>query len=426
MSEYRDQEIDFRPYIEAIAGKWYWILGLGFLAGILAFGATSLLVAPTYEATALVSITEPRQRVQFDPRIVTVEENQPLRAYPEIAVSDELLEELIENLPEGSAISVQRLRSMLKASPGGDPSLLKLSVTNSDPALASNIANGWAEMFVSWANRVYGDSGEEQLFFFEQRLEDAETDLQAAEKALVDYQAENRSAILETELLALLQTLADLLAKKGEIDLLLQDIESLLVLFQDNPAGEDASAIVDQFTMLILKLRAFGGVPGNSEETVPWQLQVTTNNLEAENTTRTLQQVRSLQDTLQFQADQTENALAEIEPKILAIQQERQLANAREALMLRGVQVAEDTHTALARTVEEKQITSQDVNAGVRLVSRSAVPESPVGPRKTINSLAAALGVIFLTVLVIVIVIWWREEDEPAALSDTDSGTAEG
>lgn len=421
MSEYRDQEIDFRPYVEAILGKWYWILGLGLLAGILAFGATSLLVAPTYEATALVSITEPRQRVQFDPRIVTVEENQPLRAYPEIAVSDELLEELMDELPEGSASSVQRLRSMLKASPGGDPSLLKLSVTNSDPILASNIANSWAEMFVSWANRAYGDSGEEQLIFFEQRLDDAEVDLQAAEKALVDYQAENRSAILDTELLALLQTQADLLAKKGEIDLLLQDIESLLVLFQDNTSGEETSAIVDQFTMLILKLRAFGGVPGSLEETVPWQLQVTTSNLEAENATATVQQVQSLQDALQIQAEQTESALAEIEPEILAIQQEKQLANAREALMLRNVQVAEDTHTALARTVEEKRITSQDVNAGVRLASRSTVPESPVGPRKTINALAAALGVIFLAVLVIIVVIWWRDEDEPAALPDADN-----
>ena len=37
MSELVDQEIDFRPYIEAIIGKWYWILGFGLLAGILAF-----------------------------------------------------------------------------------------------------------------------------------------------------------------------------------------------------------------------------------------------------------------------------------------------------------------------------------------------------------------------------------------------------
>ncbi len=91
MSDYSEQEISLRPYIEAVLSKWYWILGLGLLAGILAYVATHFLVSPTYEATALVSVIESRQRVQFDPRIVTVDENQPLRAYPEIALSDELL-----------------------------------------------------------------------------------------------------------------------------------------------------------------------------------------------------------------------------------------------------------------------------------------------------------------------------------------------
>jgi hypothetical protein len=48
--------------------------------------------------------------------------------------------------------------------------------------------------------------------------------------------------------------------------------------------------------------------------------------------------------------------------------------------MQRNVELAIDTHTALARTVEEKRITSQENNAGVRLVSRSLPPTAPVGP----------------------------------------------
>ncbi len=408
MSDYIDQEFDLRPFIEAIINNWYWILGLGLLAGVLAYVATGLLVTPSYEATALVSITEPRQRVQFDPRIVTVEENQPLRAYPEIAISDELLATLQSELPDIGVTNVQQLRAMLKAAPGSDPSLLRLTAQNPNPETAAVVANEWAELFVSWANRAYGDAGEDQLIFFEQRLEDAEADLKEAEGALVNYQAQNRFAILENELLALQQTQADLLAKQGEISLLSQDIDSLLALSQNSG---DAVA-TDQFTTSLLKLRAFGGVPGriSTEEvkTIPWQLQVTMDTLAAVDGSDQEDQIRSLQQALEYQVEQTEEALAELEPKILAVQKEKQEAEAMESLTLRNVELAEDTLTALARTVEEKRITSQDTNAGVRLASRSAVPASPTGSRKTLTAAAAAVGVVFLSIFVILLSSWWR------------------
>ncbi len=81
---------------------------------------------------------------------------------------------------------------MLRASLGSDPSLLKLYAKNTDPEVAAEIANGWAELFVSWANKKFGDSSEEQLLFYEQRLEEAAAELKAAENALVEYQAQNR------------------------------------------------------------------------------------------------------------------------------------------------------------------------------------------------------------------------------------------
>ncbi|MDX1416623.1 MAG: Wzz/FepE/Etk N-terminal domain-containing protein, partial [Candidatus Promineifilaceae bacterium] len=227
MSDYSDQEIDLRPYVAAVLSKWYWILGLGLLAGILAYAATSMLQAPVYEATALVSVIEPRQRVQFDPRIVTIEDEQPLRAYPEIAVSDDILMSLRNEVPALSSFTLQRLRAMIEATSGKDPSLLRLTARNRDPELASEVANNWAVQFVVWANRTYGDSSEDQLLFFEQQLNSSAEDLQLSEDALVEYQAQNRSAILDNELQALRQTHANLLAKKEEIELLARDLESL-------------------------------------------------------------------------------------------------------------------------------------------------------------------------------------------------------
>jgi uncharacterized protein involved in exopolysaccharide biosynthesis len=310
---------------------------------------------------------------------------------------------------------------MLKAAPGSDPSLLKLTVRNASPETASVIANSWAELFVSWANRTYGDSGEDQLEFFEQRLEDAAVELQEAEQTLVEFQGQNRSVILENELQALQQTHADLLAKQGEINLLFQDIESLLALSQSSSATGSLGT-ADPFTALVLKLRAFGGPPGAAEETFPWQLQVNTEALAGGDQE---QQIRNLQEALEIQVQRVETALAEIEPEILAVQKERQEADATESLMLRNVLVAEDTHTALARTVEEKRITSEDTNAGVNLVSRSVVPTAPVGPRKTMNSVAAAAGTVFLTVLVIILATWWRSSEDLIPEPRPEAGGAE-
>ncbi|MFN2193253.1 MAG: Wzz/FepE/Etk N-terminal domain-containing protein, partial [Candidatus Promineifilaceae bacterium] len=58
MSEYSDQEIDLRPYIEAVLNKWYWVVGAGVVFALIGVGI-GLLRTQTFEATALVAITEP-------------------------------------------------------------------------------------------------------------------------------------------------------------------------------------------------------------------------------------------------------------------------------------------------------------------------------------------------------------------------------
>ncbi|MFL7837933.1 MAG: YveK family protein, partial [Candidatus Promineifilaceae bacterium] len=161
MSEYSDQEIDLRPYIEAVLNKWYWVVGAGVVFALIGVGI-GLLRTQTFEATALVAITEPSQRVQFDPRIQTNVENQPVAAYPELALSDELLDAVISRLPENYDLTLTSLRGKLTAESGGDGSILRLSVSDADPAQAAEMANIWAALFVDWANQVYSGQGGEQ------------------------------------------------------------------------------------------------------------------------------------------------------------------------------------------------------------------------------------------------------------------------
>ncbi len=409
-----EEEIDLRPYFEALIKGWKWVVGAGILAAVFAFIVSSLL-PQTYEATALVAITETRQRIQFDPRIQTEEEQQPLQAFPQLAVSDELLQRLFEQLalPSADLETVQGLRALLEAQSGADPSLIQLTASYKDAQTASQIANLWAEIFVEWANEIYQNANGDQLAFYESQLSGAAVDLAAAEQALVDFQVRNRSSIVENRLLALNQIEARYLASQQQITFLLQDITSLA----EQLAAQDGLTVTwgDQLTVLNLQLQAFGAQ--NSD----LQLQVSSETvLTSENRRDQLAYLEELQTTLETRLGEIEGDLIELEPEILALQQEKQSLLAEQNRLQRNASVAEETYTSLARKVDEERITSQDESNSLRLASNSAVPDEPVAPRRLINTLVAGFLGGFLMIIALIGREWWATVDvkpEPSTTS---------
>ncbi len=390
-----EEEIDLRPYIEALISKWYWIVGTAVVAGIVAFVVSSAL-PPSYEATALVAVTKPSDIVEFDSRIRSIDETQPLKAYPEIALSDELMLAL---LPEVSALdpniqSGEDVRGLLAASAGADPSLLRLTVTYGDPEKTAVIANLWADLFVTKVNQIYGNQGGEQLAFFQTQLVDAELELTAAEDALIEFQSRNRSTILNNQLQSLQQTQANQLNKQEQIESITQDIDSLMLELEN---GAEATS-VDSLTALLLQMRAFGG----GETAVPWQIQLDTTQTEEMSLSEQIAMLEGLQGALSTQLIAVEKTLGELEPQILALQQSKQEAETENNRLTRHHTLAQDTYSALASKVEEERITSQDINSGVKLVGKTAVPEEPVGARRLLISLLAVIlgGMMVITIIV--------------------------
>lgn len=415
MSEYTEQEIDLRPYVKAVWDKRYWVLAFGILGMLMGLGL-SLLMDPTYEASALVAVTVPRERVEFDERIQTVNDTLPLQAYPDLARSDQLLVQLLEQLPQGHGLNLSDLREMVRANAGADPSLVNLTVEHSDPVFAADVANLWASLFVSWANQVYGYQGDEQLVFFEAQLADARDELEAAEQALIAFQTRNRSNILANELAAVQQTQADYLAKQRQTDLILQDIESLLA------QGEDAAADIDQLAAVLLQMRALGGVPNGAQTSAPWQLQLNLDTLAEAEPAEQRATLVNLREMLVTQSSQIEGRLGEVEPQILAVQGEVEAAKVEEGRLKRDVDVAVETYTTLARTVDEKRITSQDTTSGVKLASRTAVPDKPSSPNIILNALISGIAGLVLATVAVLALYWWRTERDTTR--DATAGVA--
>ena len=420
MVEQSEQEIDLRPYVSAILDRKLWILGFGLLGLILGL-AVSSFIAPTYEATALVAVTLPRERLEFDSRIETINDMQPLDAYPELALSDELLVSLLDQLPSSQSMTLTEMRKLLSSEPGSDPSIVKLIVQNTDPALAAELANSWADLFVDRINQIYGYQGNEQLDFFEARLVEATSELEATEQALIEFQATNRSGILSNELVAAQQTQADYLAKQRQTALILQDLESLLVQGNDGDAGTQNG--VDQLATILLQVRALGGVPTSDQSSTPWQFQLNLDSQEPFDQEQQRQTIESLRDILVAQNEQIHDRLAAIEPQILSVQQERQQADVMRERLTRDYEVAVETHTTLARTVDEKRITSMDTTSGVKVASRTSVPERPSSPNALLNGIVAGIAGIFIATLGVVLMQWWGANRE-APQETIDSGAS--
>jgi uncharacterized protein involved in exopolysaccharide biosynthesis len=400
-----EEEIDLRPYVEALLQHWIWIMAAGVGTAVLAFIISSLL-PPTYEATALVAVTSERERIQFDPRFETEAEQQALSAYPELAVSDELLQKTLDELEEiGRNIeTVQQFRSSISAEAGSDPSLIRLTVSHQSATAAATIANVWAEQFVGWANEIYRDSNTTQLLFFEEQLAAAEAELAATEEALVGFQARNRGNIVDDRLTALHEVQVNYLADRQRLTFLMQDIAGLraqLAARSDNAVV----TVADQVAALNLQLRAFNAEENDS---LGLQLQLAPDvSLTSSNRTDQLAYLDELVATLQTRLEEIEANLATLEPQILALQEEKQMLQAEETRLERNVSVADETYIALARKVDEVRITSQGQSNDLRLASRSAVPVDPVAPRRLVNTAVAGILGVLLTVFVILTRLWW-------------------
>ena len=440
-----EEEIDLRVYIEVLIRNWVWIAGLALVAAAVAFVASSF-IPPTYEATALAAITKPRYVLQFDPRFETVDGTQPAyKAYPELAVSDDLLRDLLtqlDSLPEGIE-SLQDLRGMVEAKAGADPSIVRLVVSSQDPEAAARIANGWIELFVARANEVYGGRSEEDVSFFEGQLTQAQEELDAADGALTAFQGRNQGAILEVQLASVRQDLEDYLIELRGIERAVRNAQSLRASVAERPVDELVSP-EDNLAALLLQTYAFNiqtlrpsratsfdvEESARGEELSPVWLQVSDLTCAGADSSARLQisdsallslertagELMAFLDglvlTLEGWGREIETQVITLEPEILVLQQQLQEAQAEEDRLIRTRNVAQETSVTLARKAEEARIAADDTTGEVRLASQAAVPKKSVGPRKMLNTaVAGALG-LMVGVFGAFALEWWRGDEE--------------
>ncbi len=403
-----DETIDLRPYIEALIRRWWVILG-AVLGGILI--AVFLHYAQSnYQATALVAVTDPNQRLQFDNRIVnTLDLDILLQAYPELATSDSVMMMLLtqaEDLSAGTINSLTQLHSMVEVETGADARLVRLIVHHEDPQLAADLANAWADTFVTVVDTIYrGQSGE--VGFFTDQLAQTNSQLQAAEAALVEFQSGSRMGIVDNELLSLTELQASYLADQRRLRLALDDIRALRGQIESG-TGEVVT-VADQLTALMLQLNVYERVSSTPEPGNGLQLQI---NPQTNLTTGQRAEQLALLDSLAQAAEATlgdiDVRLLALEPLIFELQREKEDIFHQYEELTRNRDVAAETYMTLARKIDEVRIQADDTAAGLRVASRAAPPAQPNRSNLIITAALGAVVGLFLAVAAAVAVAWWR------------------
>jgi uncharacterized protein involved in exopolysaccharide biosynthesis len=419
-----EDEIDLREYIRALLRNWKLIITLTGLATALAV-IISLLTPPTYQATALMSVAQPRYALRLDGADAEASP-LPTKAYPDLALSDDVVGEVMNQMksalpPEVDTLS--KFRRQLSATLAADPSLLRLTVRDGDPGRAAAIVNTWAQVFVARAGLLYGQDAA-NLANYEARLAAAKTSLDAAQQALMNFQAVNRAEIISTTLASKQSVLGDYLDRRYQLELLKLDAQDLL----NRLVKSDPNAVVgltDDLAFLSLSERAIG-LDG---ERTPFQVQIGPGeSLSGRTVAEQITLVNTMLEAFGARTDDIEAQVIALEPEILQLQGELAEARSQEDELTRAHDLATQQYLALSNKMEEARIAVQESANVVQIASEAAAPTSPVGPRKMLfTALGGALGLL-IGMFTAFALEWWAAEasamrgGQPSSLSAPNAG----
>jgi uncharacterized protein involved in exopolysaccharide biosynthesis len=215
-----EEEIDLRQYIDVLL-RWWWLIVLGaLLAGGSAF-LVSMLMTPTYEATAGVVMLKSRVELSLGSGFESISDEDLFTANgggnAAIELNKQRLQSLTGMVTDGAIVQAvaDELSDILTEEDEGEPAALvgrvegqvledsdtiQIVVSHHDPEKAAAIANAWAEAFERHVNAIYGEASLTPFADIHQQVQDAKVEYDQAQEALVTFLTEeNRASELQRQ-----------------------------------------------------------------------------------------------------------------------------------------------------------------------------------------------------------------------------------
>jgi uncharacterized protein involved in exopolysaccharide biosynthesis len=375
-TELVEDEIDLRHYVDVLQRRWKWVVGLTIAAALFA-GIASLLIPPTFEATA-VAITSNNPTNAGTSTALSPQAQLTLMTSPEVGSG--VIQTLGDKLPAVQRDPAVLSRQVQVNTDATDKSLFQVTARADQPQLAGDIANAWADAGVAVLNQQANDASAQSIAPLEQAKAKAQSDLQIAEENLKNLERDSQIDSLTEEITRTQKALATVVTQTETIQIsraqaqtLKQQVQQaqvtltpeLLLNLQTVASSSDASFLIQPSQGTTL-----------TEREQLDQLDALSAALLAKQTALDQSTERLTQQFVDLQTRLNDKETALIEPR-----------RARDT-----ARASYDAASTQLRDAQARLVASQNP---ARVVSRAAAPDSPTQPKPLqIVVVAAALGLL--------------------------------
>ncbi|MGQ9928363.1 MAG: hypothetical protein ACUVS4_16030 [Chloroflexaceae bacterium] len=260
-----EQEIDLRPYLQAVLRRWRWVV-VGVLAAVALAVIITLIPPQTNRASASVLLEPIISQVVLDRRLTESDAslftNSVTRrqALIDLVTSPVLEARVLEKLGQPD-LGPGDLLSRVQVRATSD--LLTITATGTDATDASRLARLWGQTYEDLVRELYSNYEMERI---DQELNEAYTRYEETSEALSNFLRQGELERISQEIAqleGLLSTSREshqalysaYLARVRELSLVLEDTRTLRAQVE---GGEGAPA--DALAALVVRLRVAGGV----------------------------------------------------------------------------------------------------------------------------------------------------------------------
>ncbi|MCX7792645.1 MAG: hypothetical protein N2378_18580 [Chloroflexaceae bacterium] len=421
-----EQEIDLRPYAQALLRRWRWIV-IGVLAAVALAAIVTLIQPRANRARATVLIDPVISQVVLDGRFTERDTglfSNPVtrrQALIDLATSPVLETRVLEQLrqPElkpGDLVQRVEVRAT--------SDLLTITATGSDAVDAGRLAQLWGQTYEGLVRELYGGGsfGVERI---DQELTEARARHAEARRAIDAFLRQGQLARTSQEVARLRELLGTsrkahqalytaYLSRTQELSLVLEDARMLRAHIE---RGEAVPA--DALAALVLRLRAAGG------EGLPVDLTISSPETLATGREATLSELERLTAVIESERDRLVNETEGVAAAIAAgdasavgldaatrARYEAELATAEGRLadllseqraLSQTLDLALNTLAVLQAKRDEQVIAQATSSVSVRYLGDAPVPPASRAVLLVRNGLIAVVLAGFLTVMLIIV-----------------------
>ncbi len=405
--EYID-EIDLRDILLTF-WKWkYTIISVTIICMFISGIISLYFIKPVYEANTIVAVAQ-INKSQMEVAESNMEDMvEQLTELPYMSVEScvqqvkaaSILQKVIDKME--LPYTRRQLSGMIVAQQLGDTSLMKITVSNSDPKLAAEIANNLRNEFVLYISQINTDKMKNSLETMENKLLKSEEDeLEAANEKLKEYKLSARSQnFLTTQLMQKNTDLATLQSNLVLLEIQASGLAEGVEQLQEN--------LVDTSITIVTHETADGILPVDMNG-----LEIKDGSIVRENINESYINLCDLLNDKSARLAATEAGINTTKTNIARLEKEIPTLEARltenqieETKLQNEVIRREHNVDLLTAKIAELKIAG-NINLAknsITTTSTALVPQKPVKPNKTLNiTIAGVIGLMMSTLAVFLI-----------------------